>query len=371
MTPGFTRYTPADGSAHWLFVAGKRFVAAFESSVSDAIVDAVWWLAELELATIESVVGAFPLTGEDAVRSFAVAELGEQNAAHEIVVTAVVRGSAVVDVFSVGGSRRFAAGGVQPWVLAEFRSVTGLVLGGDELPTGPSAQASGGSLPLGSGIVDGELLVWSAERLAREARKSPRAVKPVAPLTGSDSGADRDTDETIIRPRRSSSLFAHSDELPSPAVDIEPPPDTPLDTPLQVRPPIVEDGFPPTQPVAVVPAPAAFAIRLASGDRFTLDLPVLIGRRPTPMRVTSGAQPRLIAVPSPDNEVSSTHLQIEQVGDAVVVTDLRSTNGTTVSPPHGESTRLRPGQSAVVLPGAVVDIGDGNIIEITAAGGEP
>jgi pSer/pThr/pTyr-binding forkhead associated (FHA) protein len=68
--------------------------------------------------------------------------------------------------------------------------------------------------------------------------------------------------------------------------------------------------------------------------------------------------------------VSSTHARIEQVGDTVVVTDLRSTNGTTVTPPGGRSSRLRPGESAVVLPGAVVDIGDGNIIEITDARGD-
>jgi len=383
VTPGFTRYTPADGATHWLFVAGKRFVAAFESTVSDPIIDAVWWLAESDLATIESVVGAFPLTGPDAVRSFAVAELGDPNAAKEVVVTAVVRGSAVVDVFSVGGSRRFAAGGVQPWVLAEFRSVTGLVLGGDELPTGPVARTSVGSLPLAGGIVDGELLVWSAERLAPEARNAPRTR-----TVGSDSvsagrdGGDAVGDETIIRPKGSSSLFAHAvdeahtvdemgpaedaipvaHELPG-AVDIEPPLDPPVEIPL-------ETPVPATEPVSIQQQRPRFAVRLGSGQRFELDLPVLIGRRPSPPRLVTGEQPRLIAVPSPDNEVSSTHARIEQVGDTVVVTDLRSTNGTTVVPADGRSIRLRSGESAVVLLGAVVDIGDGNIIEITAARGD-
>jgi pSer/pThr/pTyr-binding forkhead associated (FHA) protein len=69
--------------------------------------------------------------------------------------------------------------------------------------------------------------------------------------------------------------------------------------------------------------------------------------------------------------VSSTHLQLEQVGDTVVVTDLRSTNGTFVSSREGLRSRLKPGESIVVLPGARVDIGDGNIIEITPARGEP
>lgn len=396
MTPGFTRYTPADGATHWLFVAGKRFVAAFESTVSDAIIDAVWWLAESDLATIESVVGAFPLTGPDAVRSFAVAELGDPNGAKDVVVTAVVRGSAVVDVFSVGGSRRFAAGGVQPWVLAEFRSVTGLVLGGDELPTGPVARTSVGSLPLAGGIVDGELLVWSAERLAPEARNAPRTrtVGGDSVSAGRD-GSDAVGDETIIRPKGSSSIFAHAvdeahaadeihavhtvdemgpvedaipvaHELPG-AVDIEPPLDPPLDPAVETP---LETPVPATEPVSIQQQRPRFAVRLGSGQRFELDLPVLIGRRPSPPRLVTGEQPRLIAVPSPDNEVSSTHARIEQVGDTVVVTDLRSTNGTTVVPADGRSIRLRSGESAVVLLGAVVDIGDGNIIEITAARGD-
>jgi pSer/pThr/pTyr-binding forkhead associated (FHA) protein len=84
------------------------------------------------------------------------------------------------------------------------------------------------------------------------------------------------------------------------------------------------------------------------------------------LRVSSGREPRLVAVPSPEHEVSATHVQIEQEGHAVVVTDLRSTNGTVVTS-SGERIRLRPGQSQVVLAGTTVDIGDGNIIEITAA----
>jgi hypothetical protein len=124
------------------------------------------------------------------------------------------------------------------------------------------------------------------------------------------------------------------------------------------------------------PAPSRYALRVGQGERLELDAPVLIGRRPVPPRFDSGSLPRLIAVPSPQQEVSSTHVRIEQSGDAVVVTDLRSTNGTRLERPDGTSSRLRPGESAVVLPGTVVEIGDGNIIEITAvpadgSGGTP
>lgn len=411
MTGGFVRYAPTAGPSRWLLIAGRRFVAAVESTVSDAIVDAVYWLADSDLATIESVVGAFPLAGPDSVRSFAVAELAEPNAAGEVTVTAVVRGSAAIDVFSVGGARRFSAQGVQPWVLAEFRNVTGLVLQGDDAPTGPVATLAIGSLPLRIGVADGELLTWTLTPIER-AERSPQAA-PTQPEPAALSGPA--AEETIIRGRSTSSrLFgggpgagqlasdgpeeapaaAHPapHELPG-AIDIEdpsvvaaPPVPGPPTAPdgagaaLPITPPVwrdtpdsaaplltdaTEEASPPTEPVLFPPPLATFAVRLPSGDRAALDVPVLIGRRPVPQRVGDGAEPRLIAVASPTQEVSSTHVRIEQSGDAVVVTDLRSTNGTVVTGPAG-ARRLRPGESVVVLAGARVEIGDGNIIEITA-----
>ncbi|MFF2051684.1 FHA domain-containing protein [Leifsonia sp. NPDC058194] len=392
---GYVRYAPMAGPSRWLLVAGRRFVAAVESTVSDSIIDAVWWLAGSELATIESVVGAFPLAGPDSVRSFAVAEIGRPGATGDVVVTAVVRGSAAIDVFSVGGSRRFASAGVQPWVLAEFRSVTGLVLGGDDAPTGPVARLAIGSLPLGSGVVDGELLTWSLspiERVERSAVPETDA-EPVARPAASAAEADAAAGETII-PQRGGSLFGHvptppppapspslgqdgelasAPELPVPhelpgAVDIEAPA-TAGDTPDALTFATAETAQPATEPLVLPPAPATFAVRLGAGDILTLDTPVVYGRHPSASRVESGVAPRLVPVVSATQEVSGTHVRIEQSGDAVVVTDLRSTNGTRVVPPGGSAFRLRPGESTVALAGTTVEIGDGNIIEITAVPG--
>ena len=376
MSPGYTRYAPVAGPSRWLLVAGRRFVAVVESSVADAIIDTVWWLADSELATIESVVGAFPLTGPDAVRSFAVAELSEPGVAGDVVVTAVVRGTAAIDVFSVGGARRFASGGVQPWVLAEFRAVTGLVLGGGDSATGPVARLNVGSLPIGLGVVDGELLTWSLAPLERVDRATALAEASGA---GGDAAAEPDegaAEETIIRPRGGASLFGHpADPTPvaPPASAPQPSPDrgaTGGDTPGPTVRPSAAEAFPPTEPVVLPPPPARFAVRIGSGDTVPLDAPVLIGRRPAPLRLSPGVPARLIAVPSPDHQVSATHVQIEQAGDAVVVTDLRSTNGTVLIS-AGARVRLRPGQSQVVLGGTVVEIGDGNIIEITALTAAP
>jgi hypothetical protein len=95
-----------------------------------------------------------------------------------------------------------------------------------------------------------------------------------------------------------------------------------------------------------------------------LDVPAYLGRKPSRPRVPQPQRPRLVRVPSPRREVSSTHLEIRQQGPSVIVTDLQSTNGTIVSLPGSAPRALRPGESLVVTPGTFVDIGDGNRIEI-------
>ncbi|NEM90442.1 FHA domain-containing protein [Galbitalea soli] len=106
-----------------------------------------------------------------------------------------------------------------------------------------------------------------------------------------------------------------------------------------------------------------------------LDAVSYVGRRPSSPRIVHGQMPRLVRVPSPGHEVSSTHVELRQLGSSVVITDMRSTNGSTVFPPGVAPHKLRQGESVVVTPGTLVDIGDGNVIEILPlqlrAPGEP
>jgi pSer/pThr/pTyr-binding forkhead associated (FHA) protein len=99
-------------------------------------------------------------------------------------------------------------------------------------------------------------------------------------------------------------------------------------------------------------------------ETIMLDQPTIIGRNPRAPGLPYGADARLVTVPSPELEVSSSHVEIQQVGEAVVVTDLRSTNGTFILHQDRAPERLRPGESRVLPAGAALDIGDGNIIEI-------
>jgi hypothetical protein len=123
-----------------------------------------------------------------------------------------------------------------------------------------------------------------------------------------------------------------------------------------------------TEPIdtASIPAPPGFyAFRVGEREGvIVLDVPAYVGRRPSSPRITSGVLPRLVRVPSPQREVSATHLELRQLGASVIIKDLRSTNGSVVMLPGSVPRKLRQGESVVVSPGTLVDIGDDNVIQI-------
>ena len=128
----------------------------------------------------------------------------------------------------------------------------------------------------------------------------------------------------------------------------------------------------PTQPLRRVPdrpaAPprqsVAFSLRFVTGARYELTSAVVVGRSPRLARLDKSDAVQLVTVPSREGRVSSTHAELRQVGDVVVLTDLRSTNGTRVTMPGGVIHQLAPGDSMTLGAGAVVDIGDGNRIDV-------
>jgi pSer/pThr/pTyr-binding forkhead associated (FHA) protein len=103
---------------------------------------------------------------------------------------------------------------------------------------------------------------------------------------------------------------------------------------------------------------------MTDGVVVALDLTVYLGRKPSVPRIASDRRVRLVAVPSADKQVSATHLELRQTGDAVVATDMRSTNGSTVTVPGSKPRTLLRGESAVVTPGTLIDLGDGNVLEL-------
>jgi len=90
-----------------------------------------------------------------------------------------------------------------------------------------------------------------------------------------------------------------------------------------------------------------------------VDRPVLIGRAPSGNRPGSRA-PRLMTVPSPNYDISRTHLEVAPDDWQIVVTDLNSTNGTVlVRPGAVDRQQLAPGEPVHVQLGSVMELGDG------------
>lgn len=100
-------------------------------------------------------------------------------------------------------------------------------------------------------------------------------------------------------------------------------------------------------------------IRLSSGQVVALDRTVVIGRRPRATRSSGATLPHLVAVDSPQQDISRSHLEIRPEADAVVVLDLHTTNGSTLLRPGTDPVRLHPGEQTIVVTADVIDLGDG------------
>ena len=169
-----------------------------------------------------------------------------------------------------------------------------------------------------------------------------------------------------------------------------PPPDGP-EPPLPMPDPLADDTLPPAPaPAPASPeveemenadtalmylpppepeGPAAIArLRAPDGSTVDLDRPVLIGRAPSDAGFEN-SQPHLLTVLSPSQDISRTHVLVAPEGDVIVVTDLHSTNGTTVVRPGPgvEREALPSGQSVGVEVGTVLELGDEVAILVDAA----
>ncbi len=114
-----------------------------------------------------------------------------------------------------------------------------------------------------------------------------------------------------------------------------------------------------TQGPQLVGPPVLAVLRASNGTSAEVDRTVLIGRAPSSDR-SSSQTPRLMTVPSPNHDISRTHLEVSPDEWQVVVTDLNSTNGTILVPPGaGDGQQLASGERIPVQVGSVVELGDG------------
>lgn len=97
-------------------------------------------------------------------------------------------------------------------------------------------------------------------------------------------------------------------------------------------------------------------LEFADGQAIAIDAPVVIGRAPSPPAASPSA--RALGVDDPHKSVSKTHALLDVRHGMLWVTDLRSTNGTTVTNAIGEAIECPP---TVAMP-----VGDGWIVSAGA-----
>jgi hypothetical protein len=117
---------------------------------------------------------------------------------------------------------------------------------------------------------------------------------------------------------------------------------------------------------AVLEGDADLAIRpplgrivLSTGQVVPLDRGVIVGRRPRSPRGQGTDVPHLVTVPSPQNDISRSHVEVRLEGWHVLVSDMKTTNGTTLQRLGQPPRRLHPAEQVLVVDGDVIDLGDG------------
>lgn len=134
-------------------------------------------------------------------------------------------------------------------------------------------------------------------------------------------------------------------------------------------PALAPTGIPGQPEAPSVTAYPVARLEFSHGQVVDVDRVVIVGRAPESGRFSAHEMPVLVTVPSPHQEISSTHIEVRPGSGvdhgAAVVTDLGSTNGTVLVQPGLGPEELRPGVPVQLIPGALIDLGDGLTIRVS------
>ena len=331
----------------WFGIFGEAVVVCLPPSEKSRV-GALWELVDSG-ATFDEVLDALISGGLRDLPGFVLVSQGEET-------KVVIRGQAYASFVSAGEKVQVEGTASATWVERSFPDVTAM-----ELYVGD--EADGSLLPINGGLVRIAAVAapggsWSPASGSRaavaEAEPAPETPTPPPPPVEPDAvpvdepeRPDVPEDETADQPaveHDGLTVFGR------PEPDPEPP------------------GIPGQPPAPAVTSRPVARLVFSSGETVDVDRAVLVGRSPEARRFASGDQPRLVPVPSPHQEISSTHLEIRPGSGAdhgsAVVTDLGSTNGSVLVQPGLPPEDLTPGVAVQLIPGAIVDLGDGVTIQV-------
>lgn len=391
----------------WFGIFGTHVTVLLPAG-EKARVAALWELVDAD-AGFDETLDALIAPGLRGLPGFALVSNGAEQ------TRVLLRGDAHAWLTLADGSDVEVSGGAAAtWVERTLDGVTALTLevGG--------AEVQGEDLPINGGLVRvarvdqppyaEDVAVAPAAPVApvvvEEAEAEPEvAPEPVlAPVVATDPAADLVTEQIDLSagqpappafplgeaqgnvwapPPPPSNPFGAPPGFEAPGAAVPPPPAYPPVDPGDIDHDghTVAGGWDPNQFARQQPgipgqpqAPSVTAVPVAklvfsSGETVEVDRAVLIGRAPEARRFTSTEQPRLVTVPSPNQEISSTHLEVRPGSGAdhgsAVVTDMGSTNGTVLQLPGLPPEDLQPGIAVQLIPGSVIDLGDGVTVQVT------
>jgi hypothetical protein len=332
-------------------VLGERLTVLLPPDQRDRVV-ALWDLADAG-ADFDEVLDGLVAGGLRGLSGFALVEHAGDRA------RVLVRGGASARFATAEGEVSVRAGDGDVWVERTLTGVTGGVVE-VESSSGAADRAPG------LGIARVSRVVLGAEPTADPATPVPATTPDPAPepepelLTeamsaplsfGAAEGDPTPTGETPVVP--ASPEHDGQTSVGAPSGHVDPPP----------------HGIPgQPQAPAVTSRPVAKMV-FSTGDVVDVDRAILVGRAPEARRFASTDQPRLVTVASPNQEISSTHLEVRPGSGAdhgmAVVTDLGPTNGTGLGPPGLPPEDLQAGVAVSLIPGAILDLGDGVTVQTT------
>lgn len=331
-------YAVPEGRHSGYGIVTDRFVLAVGEHFPLPKVIELWEILLQPTTEIEDALTALAESGIANLPDFALVELVDASTGS---VTVAVRGDGMVQV---GGSspRIFAGTGAVTWIEASAQRITELVM------SVGAAQSEGIRLPFKRGVVRTDHMYWGVP-LAISWPETPNATEAPDDATVLSSYQSRKRDQ--VAGSESSAQEAAASEPAVPEVVV---PEVVVPEPVVPEP--VDDAT--VLSNRRTRSKLVWQLRFESGRTLTLDTAIVVGRRP---KVPAEADTQAVQLDSPTREVSGTHAQITPEADAVVLTDLASTNGTVVTVAGAEPVLVRWSASIELREGDRVDFGDGNI----------
>jgi hypothetical protein len=380
----------------WFGIFGDRTTVLLPPS-EKARVAALWELID-DGAGFDEVLDALIAGGLRELPGFVL--VSERDGETKVVLRGAARATFVAD----GQTLELEGSSATTWVERSLPGVTRMVLRVADEADGPAHTIAGGLVrlarvdepsysPHAPHLVDGEASPVG-DNAADEAEVEPAddgAGAEDAPADEMSSVVEPTSLEEPAGEARSDGQGSDEDDdvlvhdLPTEAVDIPAswtPSAPPAPTALPAPPASPTSSTPPAPPAPWGAPPAAAAddaptravatLAFSSGERLDVDRAILIGRAPRARQHPSSVDPRLVSVPSPHQEISSTHREVRPGAGAhhgsAVVTDLGSTNGTVLVQPGLPPEDLLAGITVLLQPGAILDLGDGVTIQVSTPG---